>query len=99
MNETVIEWSKTLTRAEQAQVKIIDGYFRSRYNLPGTSELGEALSEEDKSTVEIIDDLSDMAPIDDYIVSAYMSLCGYGLTTMPDGNVKWAIWRDFRFHG
>lgn len=94
-----INWLNTLSEKQQYQVKILDAYFRSRQSLPGKSELGEELVEENKSTQDIIDELSNMIPLEPAVVTTYMMKNGYELTTLQDGNVVWAIWRDFRFPG
>ena len=82
---------------QKNQIMVLDAYFCSRHNLPGKSELGEELAEDNKSTQEIVDELSAMIPLEPGVVASYMIKHSYGFTTLADGNVKWAIWRDLRY--
>lgn len=79
------------------QVRLLEAYLMSRRPLPGKSEAGNELQEEDKSTLDIVDDLKDMMDLDPKIVSDYMKKCRYGYTTSEDGKIKWAIWRNYQF--
>lgn len=81
---------------ERAKFQIMDEYMHSRENLPGQSAAGAELKEFPQSTAEIQDDMRPMAEIaaDDIIL--YMTMHGFHLTTLDDGTVKWAIWRDMR---
>ena len=49
--------------------------------------------EEHKTTDEIIDDLMPMMYIKKEVVVGWMRSHGYGMTTIGDGSVKWAVWR------
>lgn len=46
-----------------------------------------------RSTLEIMDELSEMMDVPKFKVIEFMVNNGYQLTTEEDGSVKWAIWR------
>lgn len=84
------------TEEEKMQCKLLDEYMRSRQNLPGKTLTGEELIEDDKTTADIAADLSTMYPMDEKIIARYMFLHRFTTTTLADGTVAWAIWRDMR---
>ena len=73
---------------------MLDNYFQYRRNLPIKMESGAKMIEENKSTDDIQTELATMVLIDKYAINMYMLSHDYGVKTMPDGSVKWAIWRD-----
>ncbi len=95
LRERFNKWFGNLANEEQNEVRILDAYFMSRSQYPNKSITGEDYIEEDKSTQDIIDDLSDMWPLSTKIVTTYMQLHEFGMTTSEDGKVKWAIWRNY----
>ena len=93
MKERVKKWLESLDEEERNQVEVLDAYFTFRRNMPENDPgFGKAV-EEPKTTDEIIDDLMPMMPISQKVVAGYMRSHEYGLTTIGDGSVKWAIWR------
>lgn len=76
------------------QCQLLDGYFETRENMPGKTVGGRELTAEPKSTGDIINDCADMYPLDTPTVVKYMQLHEFGFTTIADGSVKWAVWRD-----
>lgn len=90
---------KELNGYGPVKLEILAAYFRSRSNVPGTSIVGEELIADPKSTEEICADLMPMTMIDPNLVAAYMLMKGYTFTTLDDGTIKWAIWRDQRYIG
>ena len=93
MKERVKKWLESLDEEEKNQVELLDAYFTFRTNMPGEDPgFGKAIAEP-KTTDEIIDDLMPMMPISQKVVAGYMRSHEYGLTTIGDGSVKWAIWR------
>ena len=76
------------------QFNILDSYFQFRSNLPSSEMTGTKMIEENKSTEDIQEDLSAMVNINKATINLYMTSHDYGVKTMPDGTVKWAIWRD-----
>lgn len=91
-------WLKDEKRTEDEvqQCKMLDAYFSSRENLPGKSLTGEDLVPEPKTSTEICDDLEDMYYVSNSIIAKWMQLHGFGYTTVEDGTVKWAIWRNMK---
>ena len=93
MKERISKWLDSLDEEEKNQVEVLDAYFTFRRNMPENDPgFGKAV-EEPKTTDEIIDDLMPMMPISQKVVAGYMRSHEYGLTTIGDGSVKWAIWR------
>ena len=58
---------------------------------------GSELVFDPKSSVEIADELGTMYNMDISVIAQYMLLHEFGTTTVEDGTVKWAIWRDMDF--
>ena len=69
--------------------KLLDSYFMFRENLPK-----EGYIQENKTTLQIMDELTPMMllPTDDVV--QYMLEHDYHTTTEQDGTVVWAIWRQ-----
>lgn len=93
MTERVVKWLATLDEQELCQAEVLDAYFTFRSNMPDDDPGFGKATAEPKTTDEIIDDLLPMMYMHKELVAAYMSAHGFGVTTMPDGSVKWAIWR------
>ena len=93
LEDSVKKWLEQLDEGERSQVEVLDAYFTFRRNLPGEEPgMGRPI-EEPKTTEDIIDDLQPMMSLSKTLVVAYMRSHGYGMTTIGDGSVKWAIWR------
>ena len=84
-----LDWLKENDRSEEEkmQCKLLDEYMKTRDNLPGKGVTGE----------EIAEDLQPMYYMDIHIIANYMFMHEFGTTTVEDGTVKWAIWRDMDF--
>lgn len=69
--------------------QLLDSYFMFRSPLPR-----EGYFQENKTTLQIMDELTPMMllPTDDVV--GYMLEHGYSTTTEQDGTVVWAIWRQ-----
>lgn len=69
--------------------QLLDSYFMFRENLPK-----EGYIQENKTTLQIMDELTPMMllPTDDVV--GYMLEHDYSTTTEQDGTVVWAIWRQ-----
>lgn len=69
--------------------KLLDSYFMFRENHPK-----EGYIQENKTTLQIMDELTPMIllPTDDVV--GYMLEHDYQPTTEQDGTVVWAIWRQ-----
>ena len=76
-------------RHEQFAQQLLDSYFLFRRPLPG-----EGFIQENKTTIQIMDDLSTMMAISAEAVVGYMLDHDYSPTTEQDGTVSWAIWRQ-----
>ena len=68
--------------------ELLDSYFCKRQNLPT-----EGYIQENKSSRQIRDDLSEMYDVGIEEIVRYMQAKGYAPTTEPDGTVVWAVWR------
>lgn len=79
-----------------AMNEVLTEYFQSRENLPGQSLTGLPLISDAKTTDEIVDDVYPMMEVDKNMLVVWMRTHGFHLTTMADGSVKWAIWRDMK---
>lgn len=68
--------------------QLLDSYFMFRRNLPEAGFI-----QENKTTLQIMDELTPMMmlPTDDVV--QYMMEHDYSTTTEQDGTVVWAIWR------
>lgn len=76
--------------------QILDEYMQSRENLPGKSYTDNDLVSDPKTTEDIQDELSSMVELGTDDVILYMSMHSFHATTLDDGTVAWAIWRDMR---
>lgn len=76
-------------RNEQFAQQLLDSYFLFRRPLPE-----EGFIQENKTTIQITDDLSTMMAISAEAVVGYMLDHDYSPTTEQDGTVSWAIWRQ-----
>jgi len=73
---------------EQFLEQLFDSYFLFRKPLPE-----DGLILEDKTTIQIQDELLAMYPVKTTDIVDYMMAHGYSTMTEPDGTVAWAIWR------
>lgn len=88
MNQNENEQDRDTQKREFAR-QLLDSYFMFRENLPT-----EGYIQENKTTLQIMDELTPMMllPTDDVV--GYMLEHGYSTTTEQDGTVVWAIWRQ-----
>lgn len=77
--------------------EILDEYFASRSPEPGNSVLGEPLTPEYKTTIEIADELAPILYVVPRDIVLYLKSHGYRLKTSADGSLRWEIWRDMRY--
>lgn len=84
--------STVLNETERNYAELMDAYLTFRRSLP-TTETGEGLIAEPKTTQDIRDELADMMIVPADFIFSYMLRRGYGFTTGTDGAVKWAVWR------
>ncbi len=80
---------------EKMQLKYIEAYFVERNPVPETDILGQQNVPEPKSTMEIIDDLSDMYDISKGLLSKYLVDHDYSFVQTEDGRLKWMIYRYY----
>lgn len=86
------DMSQTETKSEQqAQFaqQLLDSYFLFRRPLPE-----EGFIQENKTTLQIMDELLPMLALSTDTVVGYMLEHEYSTTTEQDGSVIWAIWRQ-----
>lgn len=76
-------------RKEQFAQQLLDSYFMFRENLPK-----EGYIQENKTTLQIMDELTPMMMLPTEDVVGYMLEHDYSTTTEQDGTVVWAIWRQ-----
>ena len=69
--------------------QLLDSYFMFRENLPK-----EGYIQENKTTLQIMDELTPMMVLPTEDVVQYMMEHDYSTTTEQDGTVVWAIWRQ-----
>lgn len=84
--------SQTETKSEQqAQFaqQLLDSYFLFRRPLPE-----DGFIQENKTTLQIMDELLPMIAVSTETVVGYMIEHDYGTITEQDGTVSWAIWRQ-----
>lgn len=93
IEERVAKWLKSLNEKEHSQALLLNAYFSLRRNKPDEDAKLGAPIEEPKTTDEIIDDLMSMMPMTKEVVVGWLQSHEYGMTTVADGTVKWAIWR------
>lgn len=70
-------------------LQLLDSYFMFRDNLPH-----EGYIQENKTSLQIMDDLTPMMMLSTDDVVQYMLEHDYQTTTEQDGSVCWAIWRQ-----
>jgi len=76
-------------RREQLVWKLLDSYFQFRTPLPEEGSI-----QENKTTLQIQDDLDPMMTVGEMEIALYMDEHGYGFITGEDGTVAWAVWRQ-----
>lgn len=76
-------------RTEEFAQQLLDSYFLFRSNLPQTGYIAE-----NKTTLQIMDELLPMMAISTETVVGYMLEHDYSTATEQDGTVVWAIWRQ-----
>ena len=69
--------------------QLLDSYFMFRRNLPEAGFI-----QENKTTLQIMDELTPMMMLPTESVVGYMLEHEYSTTTEDDGTVVWAIWRQ-----
>jgi hypothetical protein len=77
------------THKREFAQQLLDSYFTFRENLPR-----EGFFQENKTTLQIRDDLTPMMMLSTEDVVRYMLDHDYHPTTEQDGTVAWAIWRQ-----
>ena len=94
-----LDWLKENDRTEEEkmQCKLLDEYMKTRDNLPGKGVTGTPLVPDPKTSEEIANDLQPMYWMDVRVIAQYMFMHEFSTTTVEDGTVKWAIWRDMDF--
>lgn len=73
---------------EETKKDILDAYFHFRRPMPENGYV-----QQNRSTLEIQDDMAPMVYISINEIVEYMSDNEYAPTTEQDGTVRWAIWR------
>ena len=86
--------NRNKNKIAQDKIELLDSYFANRHNAAGTDEHGRRYVRERKTTVEIVDELSDMLDIDKNELFAYMRSEGYQMASHIDGTLRWEIWRE-----
>ena len=84
-----IENERQQDRNEQFAQQLLDSYLLFRSPLPQTGYI-----EENKTTLQIMDELMPMLALSSDTIVGYMLEHGYSTTTEGDGTVVWAIWRQ-----
>ena len=69
--------------------KLLDSYFQFRSPLPEDGYI-----QENKTTLQIQDELAPMMHMNDIDIVGYMDDHDYSFITEQDGSVAWAIWRQ-----
>lgn len=84
--------SQNETKSEQQErfaQQLLDSYFLFRRPLPE-----DGFIQENKTTLQIMDELLPMMAVSTETVVGYMTEHDYSTTTEQDGTVSWAIWRQ-----
>ena len=84
--------NQTETKSEQQEQfaqQLLDSYFLFRRPLPEDGYI-----QENKTTLQIMDELLPMMAVSTETVVGYMTDHDYNTTTEQDGTVSWAIWRQ-----
>lgn len=76
-------------REKQLKQSLLDSYFQFRSPLPKDGYI-----QENKTTLQIQDELEPMMHVGDIDVVEYMDDHDYSFITGQDGTVSWAIWRQ-----
>ena len=77
------------SRDEQFAQQLLDSYFLFRSPLPQKGYIAE-----NKTTLQVMDELMPMMAISTDTVVGYMLEHDYSTTTEQDGTVAWAVWRQ-----
>lgn len=88
MSQRENDQDRDAQKREFAQ-QLLDSYFMFRENLPK-----EGYIQENKTTLQIMDELTPMMMLPTEDVVGYMLEHDYSTTTEQDGTVTWAIWRQ-----
>ena len=88
MNQKENEQDRDAQKREFAR-QLLNSYFMFRENLPK-----EGYIQENKTTLQIMDELTPMMMLSTDDVVQYMLEHDYSTTTEQDGTVVWAIWRQ-----
>lgn len=88
MSQRENDQDRDAQKREFAQ-QLLDSYFMFRENLPK-----EGYIQENKTTLQIMDELTPMMLLPTEDVVGYMLEHDYSTTTEQDGTVVWAIWRQ-----
>ncbi len=83
------ETERQQDRNEQFAQQLLDSYFLFRSPLPKSGYI-----QENKTSLQIMDDLMPMLTLSTETIVAYMTDHDYSTTTEQDGSVVWAIWRQ-----
>ena len=89
MNTKKDNQENALPDKEGFKRELLDGYFMFRRPMPESG-----FFQENKTTLEIRDDLQPMYAVSDDEIIDYMTEQGYGMISRNDGSVAWAIWRQ-----
>lgn len=76
---------------EELEQKLLDAYFAERSPLAVDGYVSDP-----KSSADVREDLYDMVTLTNDAIVKYMATNLYNPMTMPDGTIKWAIWRKLR---
>ena len=77
------------TQKRQFVQQLLDSYFLFRSPLPAAGYI-----QENKTTLQLMDEMLPMMAISTEDIVAYMLEHDYSTTTEGDGTVSWAIWRQ-----
>ena len=83
------ETERQQDRNEQFAQQLLDSYFLFRSPLPTSGYI-----QENKTSLQIMDELMPMLTLSTETIVAYMTDHDYSTTTEQDGSVVWAIWRQ-----
>lgn len=83
------ETERQQDRNEQFAQQLLDSYFLFRSPLPQSGYI-----QENKTSLQIMDELMPMLTLSTETIVAYMTDHDYSTTTEQDGSVVWAIWRQ-----
>lgn len=85
------DWYDSLDDQHKQYANILNAYFQ--YKTGDENFGGKHRTSDFKSTQEIADDLYDMIILDREDILEYMFYRDFELVTLPDGTVKWKIYR------